>query len=478
MLASLALLIAATGYAAADVIDVAPGILTRDRPVVVPTPTVSGTPAPVLLPVPAASVAPLLTDTGATAPIPTTEGLAAALGAASKDPALDGGIGVSVRDGITGEELWALDEDQPRVPASTAKLLAALAVVDGVDLGATMATRVVAPEGSTDLVLVVGGDTLLAPGKGDPDAVAGRAGLADLASQVADALEPTGATTVSLRLDLSWAPGPRYPAAWNPDDVRDGFTQAVVMTGLATQLPVAGRPSPQQPEREVAKAFVKALAENGVTATLKPLASWNDPAPAVAGELGRVESATYAEVLDLALDRSENALTENLVRQAAATVGRSTTEQGDNAAYIVERLTAHGVSTDGLVLKDASGLSPGQSASATTLSGVLRLVATESPDLVPGLRDVFSGLPVGGLSGTMRQRFTSDATEDVAGVPRAKTGTLRAGSGLAGTTVTADGRPVTFVLLVDEFPEDFGGTQRARAALDRIVAALTRCGCR
>jgi D-alanyl-D-alanine carboxypeptidase/D-alanyl-D-alanine-endopeptidase (penicillin-binding protein 4) len=364
------------------------------------------------------------------------------------------------------------------VPASTAKLLAALAVVDGVDLGATMATRVVAPEGSTDLVLVVGGDTLLAPGKGDPDAVAGRAGLADLASQVADALEPTGATTVSLRLDLSWAPGPRYPAAWNPDDVRDGFTQAVVMTGLATQLPVAGRPSPQQPEREVAKAFVKALAENGVTATLKPLASWNDPAPAVAGELGRVESATYAEVLDLALDRSENALTENLVRQAAATVGRSTTEQGDNAAYIVERLTAHGVSTDGLVLKDASGLSPGQSASATTLSGVLRLVATESPDLVPGLRDVFSGLPVGGLSGTMRQRFTSDATEDVAGVPRAKTGTLRAGSGLAGTTVTADGRPVTFVLLVDEFPEDFGGTQRARAALDRIVAALTRCGCR
>ena len=73
----------------------------------------SGTPAPVLLPEPAATVDPLLTDTGADAPVPTRAGLRQALTTASDDPALEGGTGISVRDGITGEELWALDADDP-----------------------------------------------------------------------------------------------------------------------------------------------------------------------------------------------------------------------------------------------------------------------------------------------------------------------------------------------------------------------------
>jgi D-alanyl-D-alanine carboxypeptidase/D-alanyl-D-alanine-endopeptidase (penicillin-binding protein 4) len=280
---------------------------------------------------------------------------------------------------------------------------------------------------------------------------------------------------VRLRLDLGYAPGPRYPATWNPHDVRDGFAQAVVMTGLATQLPRALHPSPLRPEKEVAQAFVKQLAARGITASLRPERTWSAPAPDGAQVLGSVDSATYAEVLDFAIDRSENALTENLTRQAAFASGRPTTRQGDNARFIRERLEANDVPTAGLAITDACGLSPGQRAPATTLSGVLRLAAT---DAVDELRGVVAGLPVAGLSGTMTRRFRAPATDDVVGVPRAKSGTLRAGSALAGTTVDRDGRPLTFVLLVDGFPHTYGGTLRARAALDRIVAALTRCGCR
>ena len=149
-----------------------------------------------------------------------------------------------------------------------------------------------------------------------------------------------------------------------------------------------------------------------MSATLLPERTWSTAAPAGAQALGSVESATYAEVLDLALDRSENSLTENLTRQAAFAQGRSTTRQGDNARFIRERLTANGVPTAGLVITDACGLSPGQRASAATLSGVLRLAATGA---VPELRGVVAGLPVSGLSGTLpggsrrRPRGTSSA---------------------------------------------------------------------
>ena len=51
--------------------------------------------------------------------------------------------------------------------------------------------------------------------------------------------------------------------------------------------------------------------------------------------------------------------------------------------------------TTGLVITDASGLSPGQRASAATLSGVLRLAATGE---VEELRGVVASLPVVGAS--------------------------------------------------------------------------------
>jgi D-alanyl-D-alanine carboxypeptidase/D-alanyl-D-alanine-endopeptidase (penicillin-binding protein 4) len=467
-------LLAVGAYATADVLDVVPGILTRDRPVVVPTPTVSGAPAPVLLPSPGPTST-ALADAGAAAPVPTARGLLAAVNEAATDRELAGHLGLSVRDGVTGEELLGVRSTQPRVPASTAKLLASVAVTDTLDLGARIPTTVVAPAGSTDLVLVVRGDMFLSPTTGDPDAVEGRAGLGDLAAQVAAALRPTGRTSVRLRLDLSFAPGPRIPATWVANDVRDGFAGPVAMTGLTTQQARPLRPAPASPETSVARTLVTRLAEKGVQAALAPATTWRTPAPAGAEALGSVESATFGELLGHALAASDNTLAESLVRQAAATAGAPTAAAGSEAAFIRDRLEADAIPVPGLVLKDASGLSPGQAVAPVTLSAVLARAV--QGDAGP-LRSVVARLPVSGLEGTVRGRFTEKATADVLGVPRAKTGTLRQGSSLAGTTTTADGRPLLFVVQVDGFAQTYDGTLRARAALDRIVAALTRCGCR
>lgn len=464
------------GYVAADVYDLVPGVLTRE-PVAAPS-TGSGSAAtvaaPDLLPSAAAGSDPLLAGTGSNAPVPTARGLAQAVDAASDDPALADGLGLVVLDGVSGGELTAVSADRPRVPASTAKLLAALAIADTLELDHRMTTSVVSPSAG-DLVLVAGGDLLVAPGRGTPGAVVGRAGLADLAGQVARALRREGRTTVRLRLDLSRAPGPLVPPTWNPNDVRDGFAGTVAMLGLSTQRPVAGRTPPANPPAQAAAAFVAQLRAQGIRAVLQPASTWTTAAPAGASTLGSVESATYGEVLHLALAESDNALTENLARQAAAEAGEATAPTGAVASFITAKLTEHAVPTTGLRLLDASGLSPGQAAAPRTLAGVLAVAAKGE---VPQLREVVAGLPVAGLSGTVAGRFGEKATRDVVGVPRAKTGTLREGSSLAGTTVDADGRPLAFVVMTDRFPRTYGGTLRARAALDRIVAALTRCGCR
>ena len=132
------------GYGVADAYDRVPGVLTIDRPVTDQTPE-------------AVEAAPVLPVAGTDAPVPTTEGLAAALEDDATDPALGKRVGVVVRDALTGEELYTHDGDRPITPASTAKLLTAAAVAETADLTRVMSTTVVAGEQPDELVLVASG---------------------------------------------------------------------------------------------------------------------------------------------------------------------------------------------------------------------------------------------------------------------------------------------------------------------------------
>ncbi|MDO5629616.1 MAG: D-alanyl-D-alanine carboxypeptidase, partial [Mobilicoccus sp.] len=206
--------VSAAGYLALDIADVVPGPLTAAPPPaapVVPTPVET---APALV-----EVEPPLVPLATGAALPSATGIEAQIAPILADPALGGSVGVDIRDGLTGHVIYTLDADTPRTPASATKLLTAAAVASSSDLLAPFTTstrRGVEPD---HVVLVAGGDTLLSPGAGDPEAVAGRAGLADLAALTAASLRETGTSSVRVYLDDTYAPGPPFAPGWAEGDI-------------------------------------------------------------------------------------------------------------------------------------------------------------------------------------------------------------------------------------------------------------------
>ncbi len=500
---SLGVLSVLTAYAVGDVYDMVPGVVTLQEYAAAPT---SGT-----APDQEDGVGPAVLPAAADAPMPSTPGLAKALAAPSRDPALGGSVAIDIRDATTGQPLYAVGADLPRVPASTAKLLTAAAIVqagaparegrsdepesgDGTpsDLQERIATTAVRGATRDQVILRAGGDLLLAPGRGNPGAVLGRAGLADLAGQVATTMKRDGMTSVSLALDESFAAGPRLAPGWEQADVDLGLTGPIAMIGLASERPEPGKPVPADPGASVAEAFRTALTGAGIT--VRPgltritgaagsstdgstAASAASPAATTGNsaeeELGRVESAALLDVLGYALDMSDNALTESLARRAAYQAGAGT-DVAQVATWVRSQVGTMGLSTDGLTLADASGLSAGSTVPVRTLSDLLVLAL--GPDRRwPDLAILVQELPVSGYDGTLFDRYLSRPQRLGAGMVRAKTGTLTGVSGLAGTVLTRDGRVLAVAVIADRIPA--GGTSAGRAALDRLMTALAGCGC-
>jgi serine-type D-Ala-D-Ala carboxypeptidase/endopeptidase (penicillin-binding protein 4) len=471
------LVLVAGGYLTADVYDLVPGFLTLARastPAGLPTaPSAGSSPSASVTEVPipsaaASAAAPLVAADGTT-PLPTRAGLTAALAAALADPGLGSSVGLTVRDARTGAHLLDVSEQVPRIPASTVKLLTATAIMSTLDPALTFSTRAVRGAGGRDVILVAGGDTLLSPGKGDPEAVAGRAGLADLAGQTAQALRAQGVTSIRLHIDDRYASGARYAPGWFAADIFAGLTGPVAMLGLSDQRPGLNKAGSTDPVLSTASIFRRALVAEGITVapTIDRAAS-----PEGAPDLGVVESAPLADVMALALDDSDNALTESLARQGAVHAGRRTSFAAV-AAWVKETVASKGVGVDRVTLVDTSGLSGGTLIPARALGDVLSLAAGGKD---PALQHVIAQLPVAGLTGTLANRFLKGSEHPAAGIVRAKTGTLTGASSLAGTVVDKDGRLLTFAILADKVRPGVG-TLTARAALDRFVATLAACGC-
>jgi D-alanyl-D-alanine carboxypeptidase/D-alanyl-D-alanine-endopeptidase (penicillin-binding protein 4) len=402
--------------------------------------------------------------------VPDPAALAAAVGPVLADPAVGPAVSASVVDALTGQVLFETEPATGREPASVAKLLTAAAVLHRLGPDHVVPTRAVTGAAPGEVVLVAGGDVLLSAGAGDPLAAPGRAGLADLADATAAALAGQGVTTVTVTVDdrafagvgTGEALGPGVSAA----DVSNGFVAPFTAVAVDAGRLRAGATAPRQadPGLGAAQAFADRLAERGLAVTRPPVRS---AAPAGASVLGEVVSAPLAEVVGYVLATSDNTAADALARLVAVDLGRPATFAGSGAA-VLEAVAALGVPTAGLRLADGSGLSDGSVLTAPALTGVLALAA--SPEH-PELRPLYADLPVAGLTGTLGGRF--EAAGSALGLVRAKTGSLRGTSALAGSVLDADGRLLLFAVLADRTPSTGG----ARDVLDRFAATTAACGC-
>ncbi len=434
------------GYLVADAYDAVPGMLTTADP----WPQASAFPsAPGAVdgPAPAALLEGLPED----APVPDSVEIQRLVTGLAKDKRLGSRVGVVVADGLSGDVLGSSSPDKLMTPASTQKLFTGVAALSSGIANTTLQTKAVLLDDNT-VVLVGGGDMMLSAGKGDPNAVNGRAGLADLAQQVAAKVKVTGATEVRVALDDTLFTGEDIAPTVASPDIAAGYIAPVSSVGINVGLlsddysDNGSRAS--DPGKYAAEAFSAALEDQGLKTADAVI---DESAPDDARVLGEVSSAPLAEVVEFAMQYSDNTITEVLGRLVAVDAGLPGSNDGATQAVIASAKRL-GIDMTGARLRDCSGLGDGSYLSAQQLVDLLEVMVDPAQ---PKLRSEAIGMPIAGLSGTLDSshgRFTG--TNAARGLARAKTGSLPRVRALAGTVITADDRLLVFSVLADSIPAD------------------------
>ncbi|MGW1131239.1 D-alanyl-D-alanine carboxypeptidase/D-alanyl-D-alanine endopeptidase [Streptomyces griseoluteus] len=384
-------------------------------------------------------------------------GIAGVLGPLLADPALGEGQAAAVVDVTTGSRLYGTHSDQAFTPASTTKIATAVAALSALGPDHRLTTRTALDPDTRELVLVGGGDPTLTAHR----ASGGWASLRTLAAGTAAALKKRGVEKVTLSYDTTLYSGPSR----HPIGVNDNLAEVTALTadeGRTDNSSSGPVTRVADPAAEAARTFAGLLKEAGIKAT--------PPGPSKATSrattLASVSSPPLSDVVERMLTNSDNDIAEALARQTALASGQPGSFAG-GAKAVAARLAKLGLPMRGASFHDGSGLDRDDRLTADLLTSLLAAAADPTR---PGLRPVLTGLPVGGFTGTLAERY---ANGGAAGLIRAKTGTLTGVNSLAGTVVTKDGRLLTFAFLTSGTTDP----QSAQSALDHTATTLANCGC-
>ena len=450
------------GYVVADIFDKLPGVLTLQEVEHITAKTPGNA-------IPAATVVGGL-DASKTVDAAAAKALISQFETAASD--FGGEYAIAIAD-AAGNVIAEHALDKSYTPASTMKTLTAYAVATTLDMGETLDTQTYLEQredGTSRLVLKGNGDMLLGAGASDSSHINGRAGLGTLAASTAQALRQRGITSVTLVYDDSLFGNDRWPngiAELDSDHVYYAPTSSMAVDG-GRNWNGAGPADPDmfstypalstQPAREAAQVFAQRLAEQGIAVNSSVE---QGTVPEGTSSIAAVRSASLNEIMAFMLRHSDNSLAEEFGRLLALHLGADNSPAG--AVRSVEQvLVQQGVSTEGLIMLNCSGLSEEAKLTARTLLEVQQRNLTSGAGAAAA-----EGLSVVGFVGTAANRLNDD---NEAGLIRVKTGSLGDVTSMTGNVSRHNGGALSFAVIVNN-PDDF---EAAKSAIDTFVAALPK----
>jgi D-alanyl-D-alanine carboxypeptidase/D-alanyl-D-alanine-endopeptidase (penicillin-binding protein 4) len=352
--------------------------------------------------------------------------------------------GAYVRDLDTGEELYALRENVPRMPASVQKLYTTASALLRLGPSATLDTTAVTdPNALVDSFGVLHGDLVLV-GAGDPF-------FGDTeAAALARAVRAAGVRRIdgSVVGDERRFDARRSGRAPGYDPELGG-----VLSALAYDRGIFRGRARLDAGRFAAARFAAQLRALGVRASGTSRAG---AAPAPARTIAAVASRNVGELARFVNVPSNNFAAEMLLKNLGARYGGAgSTSAGADVARAT--LDDFGVRPR---IADGAGLSRDD---RTTPREVVRLLdRMHGQDVAQAFR---ASLAVPGSTGTVKRRMRHTPAQRC----RVKTGTLRDVSALAGYCAAAGGRNLAFAMLFNRV-----NISAAQPILDRMATAIAR----
>ena len=328
---------------------------------------------------------------------------------------------VALIDVSTGETVFESNAYSQRKPASTMKLLSAVATLKYLDPNQVFATSV---------SLGTAPDTLVINGEFDP--------WISMSHKTAVKMKRTS----FLRLAFNSLSAAKKNSGGSIKKMKVYYND-LYSNEVATFKAFYKK-------RGVTASFIKVNEEKALSLS--------------AEEVVYSSSPTVREIMNWFLLWSDNVVSERMARLASKAAGNEFNDKGV-ATTFAKLLLDLDIDPSKIIIKDASGLSRENKVTARVMAQLLYRVHQD-----PLLATLIDGLPVGGESGTLRSRYLETAP-DAVGLVKAKTGTLTGTVSLAGFIQSGD-REYAFVVIADKIRRTNVASDKARKTVDRYLAKI------